>query len=211
MNHSSPTPEKIMQISTGAWASAILGAAAEFSIFKHLEGEGDTAVSLGQKIPISTRGLQSLLDGLTGLGLIELKEGRYRNSPEASCYLVEGKPTFMGGFPQIQLKDMTRWAQFPKIVKTGVPSDENTADLPENEYWEWLVPAIATLSLPLAQSAAERPPSLRPKKRAPRIRHTRARRLGRMVAEWRRTFAVHHAFAGPHADHRLAQPRLPFA
>jgi len=156
MSHPQPSPEKIMQVATGCWATGILGAAVDCSLFQHLEGEGESAASLGAKIPISPRGLQCLLDGLTGLGLIELRGGKYRNSPEASFYLVEGKPTFLGGLPRLNTRDMTRWSEFPRAVRTGLPPDENTAELAENEYWESLVPSIATLSLPLAQMAAER-------------------------------------------------------
>ncbi len=156
MNTSNPTPEKIVQIATGGWATAILGVASQYSLFKHLEGEGSDAASLLEKIPISPRGLQALLDGLTGLGLLELKDRKYRNSPEASFYLVEGKPAFMGGFGQVNLNDLERWAKFSQVVKTGIPVDENTSDVPENEYWEMLVTAIASLSLPVAQVAADR-------------------------------------------------------
>jgi len=156
MNQTSPSPEKIVQIATGAWATSLLGVASEYSLFKHLEGEGATAAAIEAKLPISPRGLQSLLDGLTGLGLLELKDGKYRNSPEASFYLVEGKPAFMGGFGQVQFSDLRRWAEFSQVVKTGIPVDANTSDVPENEYWEMLVTAIASLSLPLAQVAADR-------------------------------------------------------
>jgi hypothetical protein len=41
---------------------------------------------------ISERGAQTLLDGLLALGLVELVEGTYRNTAEASSYLIEGRP-----------------------------------------------------------------------------------------------------------------------
>jgi len=151
-----PSPEKIVQISTGGWTCAVLGAAVTHSLFNHLEADGNTAAALREKIPISDRGLQALLDGLTGMGLLQLQGGKYRNSPEASMYLVEGKPAYLGGFARLNLQDLKRWTEFPEVVKTGVPIDENTSELPENEYWEWLVPSIATLSMPLAQVSAER-------------------------------------------------------
>jgi len=155
MNPSPMNPEKIIQLATGGWRSAILGAASEFSLFQHLEGEGTTAAALKGKLPISDRGLQALLDGLVGIGLVEKLGDKYKNSPEASAFLIEGKPGYLGGFARVNLMDLKRWGEFSKVVKTGAPIDENTSDLPENEYWEFLVTAIAPLSIPLAQMAGE--------------------------------------------------------
>jgi ubiquinone/menaquinone biosynthesis C-methylase UbiE len=155
MDQNVPSPEKIMQVATGTWVCGILSAAVVHSIFNHLEGEGASVAALQEKTGISARGAQALLDGLVGVGLVQLVNGRYRNSPETSFYLVEGKPGYMGGFVRLQLEDMRRWIDFPKVVQSGVPIDENTSELPENEYWELLVPAIANLSIPLVQKAGE--------------------------------------------------------
>lgn len=64
-----------MQVATGAWATAILGAAASHSLFTHLEAGAGTADQLGAQARISERGAQTLLDGLVGLGLVELRDG----------------------------------------------------------------------------------------------------------------------------------------
>src|SRR5579871_6583164 len=85
-----PTPEKVMQLVTGAWAASILGAAARHSLFTALEDNPDTATGLAKTAGISPRGAQALLDGLTGLGLLTLRDGKYYNTPEASAFLVKG-------------------------------------------------------------------------------------------------------------------------
>src|SRR3954470_11214075 len=97
----SPTPEKIMQFISGGWAAAILGSAAKHAIFNALEGDGGDANSVAQRCGISQRGAQAVLDGLTGLGLLILSKGKYRNSPEAAAFLVKGKPAFMGGMAEV--------------------------------------------------------------------------------------------------------------
>jgi ubiquinone/menaquinone biosynthesis C-methylase UbiE len=48
------------------------------------------------------------------------------------------------------------WATLPEAVKTGSPTSEHTADVADNSFWHILVPAIAALSFPVAQMAAER-------------------------------------------------------
>lgn len=151
-----PTPDKVMQLITGGWAAAILGSAAKHGIFNALEAGGDAAESVAKKAGISTRGAQAVLDGLTGLGLLTLSEGRYRNTPEASAFLVKGKPAYFGGMAEVMTGSLTDWATLPEAVKTGNPTATNTAEMADNDFWQLLVPAIAALSFPVAQMAAER-------------------------------------------------------
>jgi hypothetical protein len=150
-----PTPEKVMQLITGGWATSILGAAAQHGIFTALEGNPATTETVANKTGISLRGAQALLDGLTGLGLLTLSDGRYQNSADASSFLVKGKPSYLGGMAEVFLQDFATWQSLPEAAKTGVPSAQNTADVADNPFWHVLVPAIAALSFPVAQMAAE--------------------------------------------------------
>jgi ubiquinone/menaquinone biosynthesis C-methylase UbiE len=152
----SPTPDKIMQLITGGWACSILGAAARHGLFTVLEGKPDTVENVAKETGISLRGAQALLDGLTGLGLLNLSGGRYQNSPEASVFLVKGKNSYLGAMAEVFLADFGTWQKLPESAKTGLPSATNTADVEENPFWEELVPAIAALSYPIAQMSAER-------------------------------------------------------
>jgi hypothetical protein len=151
-----PNPEKVMQIITGGWATSILGAAAQHGLFTALEGNPATAEAVAKKTGISLRGAQALLDGLTGLGLLSLSEGLYRNTPDASSFLVKDKPSYLGGMAEVFLQDFATWQNLPEAAKTGLPSARNTTDVADNPFWHVLVPAIAALSFPVAQMAAER-------------------------------------------------------
>jgi ubiquinone/menaquinone biosynthesis C-methylase UbiE len=151
-----PTPERVMQLTTGGWACSILGAAARHGIFTALEGHPDTMENVAKKTDISSRGAQALLDGLTGMGLLTVSGGRYPNSPDASVFLVKGKPSYLGGMAEVFLEDFGTWQKLPEAVKTGLPSATNTTDVADNPLWHVLVPAIAALSIPVAQMAAER-------------------------------------------------------
>ena len=150
------TPDRIMQLITGGWASAILGSASKHGIFNALEGGGDNAAGVAKKTGISGRGAQVMLDGLTGLGLVTLSNGRYQNTPEASTFLVKDKPAYFGGMAEVMAASLTDWATLPEAVKTGNPTAASTAEMPDNDFWRLLVPAIASLSFPVAQMAAER-------------------------------------------------------
>jgi SAM-dependent methyltransferase len=151
-----PAPDKIMQLITGGWASSILGASARHGIFTTLEANPDTAEAIARKTGISLRGAQALLDGVTGMGLLILSGGRYRNSPEASAFLVKGKPSYLGGMAEVFMDDLETWRKLPESAKTGLPVAPQTTDVADNPFWHVLVPAIAALSLPVAQMAADR-------------------------------------------------------
>ncbi len=151
-----PSPEKVMQIITGGWATSILGAGARHGIFTALEGRPATAAEVAEKTAISLRGARAVLDGLTGLGLLTLSEEKYRNTPEASAFLVKGTSSYLGAMAEVFLEDFPTWQRMPQAVKTGTPSASNTSDVADNPFWHALVAAIAALSFPVAQIAAER-------------------------------------------------------
>jgi SAM-dependent methyltransferase len=145
-----------MQVATGAWAAGILGAGVIHSVFTHLESGADTNDAVMKTAGLSARGTKALLDGLVGLGLVELIDGKYQNSPEASEFLVEGNPAYTGGFVKFHFADMARWSGMPEVVRTGGPIATDTADVAENPFWEQLVPAIAVLSVPSALTAVDK-------------------------------------------------------
>jgi ubiquinone/menaquinone biosynthesis C-methylase UbiE len=153
---SGPTPDKVMQLITAGWTASILGAAARHGIFTVLEQQPDTAQGLAKRCSISERGAQALVDGLAGLGLLRLSNRHYENTPEASTFLVKGKPSYLGAMAEVFLEDFPVWQKLPDAVKTGEPTAPNTTDVAENPYWEVLVTAIAPLSFPVANLAAER-------------------------------------------------------
>jgi hypothetical protein len=155
MNGNQPTPERIMQLATGGWAAGILCAAASHSLFTHLEAGADTADKLAAQAGISERGAQTLLDGLMGLGLVELRDGSYRNTPDAATFLVEGRPACLGGFAKVMLAEMGNWVALPDAVRTGAPVTDATTDVADNPLWKELVPAIAPQSVPIAMIAAD--------------------------------------------------------
>ncbi|MDQ1742862.1 MAG: hypothetical protein QOE23_1201 [Pseudonocardiales bacterium] len=154
MNSNPPRPDRIMQVATGGWAAGILGAAASHSLFTHLEAGADTADQLAAQAGISGRGAQILLDGLVGLGLVELRDGNYRNTAEAATFLVEGQPACLSGFTKLKLAEIGQWVTLPDVVRTGAPMTDATVEV-ANPFWEELVPALAAQSVPVAMIAAD--------------------------------------------------------
>jgi len=145
-----------MQLISGGWAAAILGSAAKHGVFDALDAGAGDAKQVAAKAGISPRGAQAVLDGLTGLGLVKLTNGHYENTPESSAFLIKSKPAYFGAMAQVMTGSLGDWAKLPEAVKTGNPAASATADMADNEFWHELVPAIASLSFPIAQMAGER-------------------------------------------------------
>jgi SAM-dependent methyltransferase len=154
MSANPPSPERILQLATGCWATSMVGAAANLEVFNHLAAGGATPDELAKLAGISDRGARTLLDGLLALELVELHEGSYRNSPDAAAFLVEGEPGCIAGFAKFMFADMGSWLGLTEAVRTGAPVKDATADTAENPMWEELVPAIAALAVPVAMIAA---------------------------------------------------------
>lgn len=155
MSGEQPTPERILQLANGIRAVGILGAAVSRALFEFLESGEDTAAKLAKRADISERGAQILLDGLVGLGLVELRDGAYRNTSEASAFLIEGRPAYIGGIPKVLLADAGSWSALPEVARTGVPVMAGAHDAADHQFWEELVPAIAPTSAPVARIAAD--------------------------------------------------------
>jgi len=155
MNTNQPTSERIMLLATGYWATGILGAAASHSLFTHLDAGADTADQLAGRAEISERGAQTLLDGLVSLGLVEVHGGRYRNSADATAYLVEGKPTCLSNFAKLKMGHMSALADLPEVVRVGRPLTNAVVEVADNPHWEGIVTAIAAQAVPVATIAAE--------------------------------------------------------
>ncbi|MFI9581851.1 methyltransferase [Streptomyces sp. NPDC052236] len=144
-----------MGLITGYWATGTLGAAASHSLFTHLEDGATSADQLAARAGISQRGAQTLLDGLVSLGLVELRDGHYRNTAEASTFLVEGRSTCLSGFAQLKLAHMEAMAGLPDVVRAGGPLADATVEVADNPHWEELVQALAAQSAPVAEIAAD--------------------------------------------------------
>lgn len=155
MNSDQPTPNRIMQLIFGYWATGVIGTAASHSVFTHLEAGADTADQLADRAGISVRGAQALLDGLVSLQLVEVRDGAYRNSPDASAFLVEGKPTCLSKFATLKMGHMSSLAGLPDAVRAGGPVNVPTVEVVDNPHWESLVQAIAAQSVPVAAIAAD--------------------------------------------------------
>jgi SAM-dependent methyltransferase len=150
------TPARIIQIATGGWATAVLATAVRYSIFTHVERGADNRDAIARRAGISERGAAAILDGLVAMGFLTVSNGRYRNAADAAEFLVEGKASYFGGYPNLMFSTYSDWLDLPEVVREGHPLGDLTSEVPESPFWEELVPAIMVLSVPLVLAAAKR-------------------------------------------------------
>ncbi|MGW8985904.1 methyltransferase [Streptomyces parvus] len=150
-----PTSDRIMRMINGYWATGVLGTAATYDLFTHLENGAATAAAVAERAGIAPRGAQALLDGLVALGLVEVERGTYRNSAEASAFLVADRPASLAGFARLKMGHLGSLASLPEVVRAGGPVTDAVVEVADNPHWENLVQAIAAQAVPVARIAAD--------------------------------------------------------
>ncbi|MCL2555042.1 MAG: methyltransferase domain-containing protein [Actinomycetia bacterium] len=155
MTNAVPTPDRIMRLINGYWATGVLAAASTHRVFTHLQQGASTATALATAAGISERGAQTLLDGLVSIGLVELGEDGYRNTAEAATYLVEDTPVSLARFARLKLTHMGALADLAEVVRAGGPVASPVVEVANNPHWEEIVRAIAAQSVPAAGIAAQ--------------------------------------------------------
>lgn len=123
------TPDRILQIGMGFWASKTLLSAVELELFTVLGEEGKTAAEIGDRLSLHPRSQYDFLDALLSLGLLE-RDGdgpraRYRNTPETGTFLDKNKPSYVGGILEMANSRLYGfWANLTEALQTGEPQNE---------------------------------------------------------------------------------------
>jgi len=111
----------IRRLSGGFQSARVLITANNYRVFDFLEKD-QTATSLARKIKTDRRATEILLDALTGMELLNKKNGKYKNRSIASHMLVSGTKYYQGDIISHSEMIWDRWAPLDRIVKTGKPA-----------------------------------------------------------------------------------------
>lgn len=94
---SQPSPEHILQIGLGFWASKTLLSAVEIGLFTDLAKEPGDLEALQKRLGLHPRAARDFLDALVALKFLERRDGRYYNTPATEFFLDKRKPSYVGG------------------------------------------------------------------------------------------------------------------
>jgi hypothetical protein len=123
------TPDHIMEIGMGFWASKALLSAVELGVFTYLADGPKTGRDIESALGLHPRGTYDLLDTLVALGMLA-RDGdgaasRYRNTDDTAALLDRNSPRYIGGILEMANARLYRfWADLTPALKTGKPQNE---------------------------------------------------------------------------------------
>jgi len=119
------TPEKIMQLGLGFWGSKTFLSAVELGLFTELANGPLSAEQLTERLELNSRSARDFFDALVALGMLERQDGLYRNTPEASHFLVKNKHGYIGGMLEMANERLYPfWGSLTEGLRTGLPQNE---------------------------------------------------------------------------------------
>jgi hypothetical protein len=122
---SDPSPDRILQVGLGFWASKTLLSAVEMQLFTELAKHPETLAELSARLGLHPRGAHDFLDALVALGFLERRDGTYYNTPETDLFLDSRKPSYIGGILEMANHRLYPfWGGLTTALRTGQPQNE---------------------------------------------------------------------------------------
>jgi len=119
------SPEKIMQVGLGFWASKTLLSAVEMELFTELAKHPEDLAALQGRMGLHPRAARDFLDALVALGFLNREDGVYSNTPETDLFLDKHKPSYMGGVLEMANHRLYPfWSGLTEALRTGQPQNE---------------------------------------------------------------------------------------
>jgi O-methyltransferase domain/Dimerisation domain len=122
---SSPSPEHILQVGFGFWASKTLLSAVEMEVFTELAKHPKDLEELTGRLGLHPRSARDFLDALVALGFLERHDGIYTNTPATDLFLDKGKASYIGGVLEMgNHRSYGHWNTLTEGLRTGLPQNE---------------------------------------------------------------------------------------
>jgi hypothetical protein len=125
----SVTPENIMQLGMGFWASKALLTAVDLDVFSELARKPQDASNLAQTLGLHERSSRDFFDSLVALGVLG-REGNgsgevYTNTAESALFLDKSSPAYVGGMLEMANERLYHyWGSLREGLETGQPQSE---------------------------------------------------------------------------------------
>ena len=126
METSPPSPENILQVGLGFWASKTLLSAVEMEVFTDLAKHPEDLDAVTNRLGLHPRGSRDFLDALVALGFLQRNEsGIYANTPETEAFLDKSKPSYIGGILEMANHRLYPfWGSLTTALRTGEQQNE---------------------------------------------------------------------------------------
>ena len=125
-SHDAVTPDAIMQLGLGFWASKTMLSAIELGVFTELAAGPLDAGALGRRVGLHPRSTRDFLDALVALRMLDRRDGAYANTPAADRFLDRAKPSYVGGMLEMaNARLYPFWGALTEGLRTGRPQNES--------------------------------------------------------------------------------------
>src|ERR1043165_6612352 len=123
-------PSAILQTAFGFWHSKVLLTAVEFGVFTKLAGRRLTGGELGSELQLHPRAIADFFDALVAMQFLDREgegpQAKYFNTPDASLFLDEASPRYIGGWlVMCNARLFKFWNDLPEALRTGRAQNES--------------------------------------------------------------------------------------
>jgi SAM-dependent methyltransferase len=126
--------ETVELLAAAIYPSFAMLAGMQLDVFTPLAGGPLTAEQIAQAIGVGVGKLKPLLYALVAAGLLATKDELFSNSPEASQFLVQGRPFYIGMRHHAYLRRWRSMLQVGECIRTGSPQGRlNYATMSKDE------------------------------------------------------------------------------
>jgi O-methyltransferase domain/Dimerisation domain len=139
------SPEHILQVGLGFWASKTLLSAIEMGLFTELARRPGDLETVRGRLGLHERSARDFLDALVALGFLDRQDGVYANTPETELFLDRAKPSYLGGLLEMANDRLYGfWGSLTEGLRTGrLQNEAKAGDVP---FFEALYADPARLS-----------------------------------------------------------------
>jgi Dimerisation domain len=124
-NATDVTPDAILQLGSGFWASKALLSAVELGLFTTLADGPRTGKALMAELGLQPRGTTDWIDALVSLGMFERSGDEYANTAGTDLFLDRNKPSYIGGMLEMaNARLYPFWGSLTEALRTGHPQNE---------------------------------------------------------------------------------------
>jgi predicted O-methyltransferase YrrM len=113
--------------------SRALLTAVELDLFSAV-GQGATAAEAASRLQTDERATEMLMNALTALGMLQKKDGIFRNTPLAAQYFTEGSPDNVRLAMMHSAYLWDRWSTLTECVRTGT-SQQPASPGERDQHW----------------------------------------------------------------------------
>jgi hypothetical protein len=119
------TPDEILRLGMGFWASKALLSAVELGVFTVLAQSPADLRTLRTKLGLHERSARDFLDALVALKVLDREGDTYRNTREADLFLDKAKPSYVGGILEMANTRLYGfWGALTEGLRTGELQNE---------------------------------------------------------------------------------------